>query len=269
MRLISSFEATPASGFALGETDDDAASQSDLLRCSHCRQPVLDLLLLICRQLECRCRTGHVRGYADHIVCPVICRTLRWRGPKSVITSSAFSTNSQLTIRFATSNGTLTARFPSRMALKWRLSNNVNLGKLRSQSLRRFDRLRAKHPGLEIESCSGRGGRVDLGDSPESRGSLAIRQHGGVRPPQNSGGLHPGVHTEGHVGMGDRRSQHEPSQCAPVSRRRCRARSAREPESLDRCRSGPGGEDDSGVQANSSHHSDRKPLPAAVLLRRR
>ena len=38
-----------------------------------------------------------------------------------------------------------------------------------------LDRLRAKHPNLEIESCSGGGGRVDLGIMHRTDDFLDIR----------------------------------------------------------------------------------------------
>jgi alpha-galactosidase len=48
--------------------------------------------------------------------------------------------------------------------------------------------LRAKHPKVEIESCSGGGGRVDLGILRYRRG-LALRQHRPLRPPQHQDGF--------------------------------------------------------------------------------
>ncbi len=78
-----------------------------------------------------------------------------------------------------------------------------------------FDRLRAKHPKLEIESCSGGGGRIDLGilrrvdevwtsDNTEAFDRLRIQE-----------GFSQAYSAKDHVGLGHRRAQHEPSQHAP------------------------------------------------------
>ena len=72
-----------------------------------------------------------------------------------------------------------------------------------------IDRLRAKHPKLEIETCSGGGGRVDPGilqrvdevwtsDNTDAFDRLRIT----VR-------LHSGIRTEDHVGLGHGCAQHE------------------------------------------------------------
>ena len=72
-----------------------------------------------------------------------------------------------------------------------------------------IDRLRAKHPKLEIEACSGGGGRVDLGilrrvdevwtsDNTDAFDRLRIQE-----------GFHASLRAQDHVGLGDRRSQHE------------------------------------------------------------
>ena len=83
-----------------------------------------------------------------------------------------------------------------------------------------LDRLRAAHPKLEIESCSGGGGRVDLGilrrvdqvwtsDNTEAYDRLRIQEGFSYR-----------LHGQNHDGVGDGCSQHERPQHAaevPVS----------------------------------------------------
>ena len=80
-----------------------------------------------------------------------------------------------------------------------------------------LDRLRAKHPKLEIESCSGGGGRIDLGilqrvdevwpsDNTEALDRQRIQE-----------GFSHGLRAENHVGVGYGRAEHErPQRSADV-----------------------------------------------------
>ena len=72
-----------------------------------------------------------------------------------------------------------------------------------------IDRLRAKYPRLEIESCSGGGGRVRSRHSAARRGGLDFRQHRGVRPAGNPGRLQLCLRAQSNDGLGDRRAKPE------------------------------------------------------------
>ena len=74
-----------------------------------------------------------------------------------------------------------------------------------------LDRLRARHPKLEIESCSGGGGPHRPGHPAARRRGLAQRQHRGLRPAAHTGGLQLRVYSQGHVRVGHRRAQYEPA----------------------------------------------------------
>ena len=97
-----------------------------------------------------------------------------------------------------------------------------------------IDRLRAKHPKLEIESCSGGGGRIDLGilrrvdevwtsDNTDAFDRLRIQE-----------GFSQAYAAQNHVGLGDRCAQHEwPQRAARVplpGGHAGRARHRRQPE---------------------------------------
>ena len=130
-----------------------------------------------------------------------------------------------------------------------------------------MDRLRAKHPKLEIESCSGGGGRIDLGilqrvdevwtsDNTDAFDRLRIQE-----------GFSMAYAPKYHVGVGHRRAQHErPEHPARASAfwPPCRARSASAPTSISSATGGfrAGRPDDGAVQANPRHGADRRPVPA-------
>ena len=72
-----------------------------------------------------------------------------------------------------------------------------------------IDRLRAKHPNLEIESCSGGGGASGPRHSGTRERGLGIRQYRCLRSPGNPGRFHLSLHPQGHVGLGYGCSQFE------------------------------------------------------------
>ena len=72
-----------------------------------------------------------------------------------------------------------------------------------------IDRLRAKTSEARNRILLGRRRARGFGDSAARGGGLGVGQYRGIRPAAHSGGLHAGLCAQGHVGVGDRRSEHE------------------------------------------------------------
>ena len=131
-----------------------------------------------------------------------------------------------------------------------------------------IDRLRAKHPNLEIESCSGGGGRLDLGilervnvvwtsDNTEAFDRLGIQEGFTYR-----------LHPQGHVGLGYRCAQSERAlHAAAISFPRRHARRAghrRQPEQVDSRRFCSRYPHDQHLQEHPRNRAAGRPLPLVL-----